>query len=197
MSTVELKVPRIRFHEFTDPWEQRKLDEITERVTRKNKDLESELPLTISAQYGLVDQESFFNKRIAAKDITNYFLIKNGEFAYNKSYSVGYPFGAVKRLDKYDKGVLSSLYIVFNPKSESIDSDFLTHYFETDRWYKHVSENAAEGARNHGLLNITASDFLKLPLTVPTNIEEQRKIAQFLGSVDESIALHRRNFVVH
>ncbi|MGD1370324.1 restriction endonuclease subunit S, partial [Enterococcus faecium] len=107
--------PEIRFPEFTDEWEQRKLGEVATRVTRKNKKLESTLPLTISAQFGLVDQNTFFNKQIASKDVSGYYLLKKGEFAYNKSYSNGYPWGAVKRLDKYDMGVLSTLYICFRP----------------------------------------------------------------------------------
>ena len=108
----------------TPAWEQRKLGEISKRVTRKNSNLESTLPLTISAQYGLVDQITFFNKQIASKDMSGYYLIKKGEFAYNKSYSKDAPWGAVKRLDNYDKGVLSSLYIVFK-LSSNIDSDLI------------------------------------------------------------------------
>jgi len=95
--------------------------------------------------------------------VSNYYLVLNGEFAYNKSTSDGYPFGAVKRLDLYEKGVLSTLYIVFAPKKEQqIDSDFLTVFFDTDRWHRGVAERAAEGARNHGLLNISAEDCLKM-----------------------------------
>lgn len=70
--------PNIRFKGFTDDWEQRKLGEIVERVTRKNQDLVSELPLTISAQYGLIDQNEFFDKRVASKDVSGYYLIYNG-----------------------------------------------------------------------------------------------------------------------
>ena len=94
-------------------WEQHKLGDLVERVTRKNQDLESELPLTISAQYGLIDQNEFFDKRIASKDVSRYYLVKNGEFAYNKSTSGDAPWGAIKRLDRYDMGVLSTLYIIF------------------------------------------------------------------------------------
>ena len=150
--------PEIRFKGFTDPWEQRKLGELVDRVVRKNTNNESTLPLTISAQYGLVDQITYFNNRVASRDVSNYYLVLNGEFAYNKSTSDGYPFGAVKRLDLYEKGVLSTLYIVFTPKKEQqIDSDFLTVFFDTDRWHKGVAERAAEGARNHGLLNISVT----------------------------------------
>ena len=150
--------PEIRFKGFTDPWEQRKLGELVDRVVRKNTNNESTLPLTISAQYGLVDQITYFNNRVASRDVSNYYLVLNGEFAYNKSTSDGYPFGAVKRLDLYEKGVLSTLYIVFAPKKEQqIDSDYLTVFFDTDRWHKGVAERAAEGARNHGLLNIVSA----------------------------------------
>ena len=78
------RVPRIRFKGFEEDWEQRKLGEIAERIVRKNEKLESTLPLTISAQYGLIDQNEFFDKRIASKDVRGYYLIKKGEFAYQR-----------------------------------------------------------------------------------------------------------------
>ena len=182
--------PELRFPEFSEPWEQHKLGQVTKRVIRKNKNLESTLPLTISAQYGLVDQVAFFNKQVASKDISGYFLLKNGEFAYNKSYSKGFPWGVVKRLDKYDKGVLSTLYIVFKPTK--VDSDFLVSYYETNRWHREVAKRAAEGARNHGLLNITPADFFNTELMVPTDKDEQVKIGQFFIELEKIIILHQR-----
>ena len=188
-----MKKPRIRFKGFTEAWEQRKLGELVERVIRKNTNNESTLPLTISAQYGLVDQITYFNNRVSSRDVSNYFLVLNGEFAYNKSTSDGYPFGAVKRLDLYEKGVLSTLYIVFAPKSDQkINSDFLTIFFDTDRWHKGVAERAAEGARNHGLLNISAEDFFEIPLSVPCDITEQSKIGAYFKQLDNLITLHQR-----
>ncbi|MGC3804838.1 restriction endonuclease subunit S [Enterococcus faecium] len=184
------KVPEIRFPGFTEDWEQRKLGEVVERVTRKNKKLESIRPLTISAQEGLIDQNEFFNKTVASRDVSGYYLVKKGEFAYNKSYSNGYPWGAVKRLNQYDMGVLSTLYIVFKPKK--IDSDFLEKYYDTTYWYKEVSKHAAEGARNHGLLNIAASDFFETEIVMPLKIEEQQKIGNFFKQLDDTIALHQR-----
>ncbi|WHX25027.1 restriction endonuclease subunit S [Virgibacillus halodenitrificans] len=180
-------VPEIRFPGFTGEWEQKPLKELVERITRKNKNLESKLPLTISAQFGLVDQETFFNKTVASTNLEGYYLLYNGEFAYNKSYSKGYPLGTVKRLEKHDKGVLSSLYICFKPLS-SVSSDFLTHYFESTAWHKEVSMISVEGARNHGLLNISVSDFFGTSHFVPT-LEEQNKIGDFFNRLDRSIAL--------
>ena len=185
--------PEIRFKGFTDAWEQRKLGELVDRVVRKNTNNESTLPLTISAQYGLVDQITYFNNRVASRDVSNYYLVLNGEFAYNKSTSDGYPFGAVKRLDLYEKGVLSTLYIVFSPKKEQqVDSDFLTVFFDTDRWHKDVAERAAEGARNHGLLNISAEDFFDIDLSVPKDVAEQKQIGAFIRQLDNLITLHQR-----
>ena len=189
------KTPSIRFKGFTDPWEQRKLGELVDRVVRKNINNESTLPLTISAQYGLVDQITYFNNRVASRDVSNYYLVLNGEFAYNKSTSDGYPFGAVKRLDLYEKGVLSTLYIVFAPKKEQqIDSDYLTVFFDTDRWHKGVAERAAEGARNHGLLNISAENFFDIDLSVPKDIVEQKQIGAFICQLDNLITLHQRKY---
>ena len=186
------------FTASTFSWEQRKLGELVDRVVRKNTNNESTLPLTISAQYGLVDQITYFNNRVASRDVSNYYLVLNGEFAYNKSTSDGYPFGAVKRLDLYEKGVLSTLYIVFAPKKEQqIDSDYLTVFFDTDRWHKGVAERAAEGARNHGLLNISAEDFFDIDLSVPKDIVEQKQIGAFIRQLDNLITLHQRQPFLH
>ena len=115
---------------------------------RKNTNNESDLPLTISSKDGLVDQISYFNKTVASKDMSGYYLLMQGEFAYNKSYSVGYDFGSIKRLDRYPKGALSTLYICFELTQN--DSDFMKVYFDSLKWYKEIYMIAAEGARNHG-----------------------------------------------
>ena len=193
---VLTREPRCFLGSFDFSWEQRKLGELVDRVVRKNTNNESTLPLTISAQYGLVDQITYFNNRVASRDVSNYYLVLNGEFAYNKSTSDGYPFGAVKRLDLYEKGVLSTLYIVFAPKKEQqIASDFLTVFFDTDRWHKGVAERAAEGARNHGLLNIPAEDFFDIDLSVPKDIAEQKQIGAFIRQLDHLITLHQRKCI--
>ncbi|WP_434716870.1 restriction endonuclease subunit S [Lacticaseibacillus paracasei] len=186
MSKDAKNVPALRFKGYSDAWEKRKLGDVVERVTRKNRDLVSTRPLTISAQDGLVDQRKFFSKTVASKNISNYFLLKAGDFAYNKSYSVGYPWGAVKRLDKYPSGVLSTLYIVFKPKK--INSQFLVTYFEGTTWYVSVSKVASEGARNHGLLNISASDFFDQQLFFPTKKTEQESIGFTIKVLDDLIA---------
>ena len=131
-----------------------------------------------------MDQISYFNKTVASKDMSGYYLLKNGEYAYNKSYSVGYDFGSVKRLDRYDMGALSTLYICFALKKH--DSDFIKAYFDSLKWYREIYMISAEGARNHGLLNVPTDEFFDTKHYIPQNLAEQRKIADFM------IALERR-----
>ena len=185
--------PNIRFKGFTDAWEQRKLGEICERLTRKNKDNESDLPLTISSQHGLIDQRDFFNKVVAAKDMSEYYLLQNGEFAYNKSYSNGYDYGSIKRLNSYEKGCLSTLYICFKLISDKVNSDYLECYFDTLAWYHDVSQICSEGARNHGLLNVDVKAFFtEVTVKLPVDVKEQQQISAILHSLDHLIALHQR-----
>ena len=191
-------VPEIRFKGFTDAWEQRKLGEVVERITRKNENLESTLPLTISAQYGLINQNEFFDKRIASKDVSGYFLVRNGEFAYNKSTSSDAPWGAIKRLDSYESGVLSTLYIVFKILDErKTSSDYIVTYYNTDLWHKGIQAIAAEGARNHGLLNVAPADFFETNLTMPKDYAEQQQIGSFFQQLDHLITLHQRKPYSH
>ena len=160
------------------------MSDFAERVTRRNSYNETDLPLTISSKYGLVDQISYFNKTVASKDMSGYYLLRNGEYAYNKSYSVGYDFGSIKRLDRYHMGALSTLYICFALKKH--DTDFIKAYFDSLKWYKEIYMISAEGARNHGLLNVPTDEFFATKHYLPENTAEQRKIADFL------IALERR-----
>lgn len=181
-------VPKIRFKGFEGEWEDVKLSSFAKRIKRRNSCMESTLALTIASALGLVSQNDYFNNSVVGANIRNYYLLKRGEFAYNKSYSNGYPFGSVKRLDRYEQGILSTLYIVFTI-DDSISSDYLTHFFDTTLWHKDVAERAAEGARNHGLLNISAEDFLDIAIWKPRSIEEQQQIASYFTSLDKQIAL--------
>ena len=177
--------PKLRFPGFDEPWRVERLSDFADRVTRKNSKNETDLPLTISSKDGLVDQVSYFNKTVASKDMSGYYLLKNGEFAYNKSYSVGYDFGSIKRLDRYPMGALSTLYICFALKKH--DSDFIKAYFDSLKWYREIYMISAEGARNHGLLNVPTDEFFDTKHYLPENTEEQRKIADFLITLERRI----------
>ncbi len=174
----------LRFKGNTDPLSTYRMEDFCSRITRKNKDNQCSLVLTIAAQYGLVDQESFFNKTVASENLAGYYLLHKGEFAYNRSYSAGYDWGAVKRLEKYPEGVLSTLYICFKIDESAVDSDYLAYYFESTKWHKGLSDIAGEGARNHGLLNVSVNDYFNTRHRFHC-MREQKIIASMLNIISQ------------
>lgn len=182
--------PQKRFTDFTEEWHLVHLSDICQRVRTKNFNTQCTLVLTIAAQFGLVSQEEFFNKSVASDNLEGYYLLQKGDFAYNKSYSGDYAWGAVKRLECFSEGVLSPLYICFRPDTARIDSDFLAHYFESKKWYKGIADIAGEGARNHGLLNLSVIDYFKTLHRIPS-IQEQKVIANVLNKLTSKISIEK------
>jgi type I restriction enzyme S subunit len=177
-----------RLKGFGGEWKEKKLSDLFDRVTRKNTEGNTTV-VTISAQRGFVRQTDFFNKNIASEITDNYFLVERGEFCYNKSYSNGYPWGATKRLNDFDKAVVTTLYICFGVKDQKkTNPEFFEQYFGANHLDKGLTKIAHEGGRAHGLLNVTPSDFFSLKVTVPS-YEEQTAIAQVLQAADKEISL--------
>lgn len=187
----QLLTGKKRLPGFAGKWKAYRLHEIVKHRTRRN-DIGNTNVLTISAQFGLINQADFFNKAIASDDKSNYFLLKKDDFAYNKSYSSGYPFGAIKRLTRYDVGIVSPLYICFRRKSENVSGIFLEQYFDAGLMNHEIRAFAQEGARNHGLLNIGVDDFFNSKIILPS-LDEQSAIAQVLSTADREISLLRQD----
>jgi type I restriction enzyme S subunit len=178
---------RLRGYE-KENWEETSLGDLFERITRKNAEQNTNV-VTISAQRGFVRQTDFFNKSIASEIVDNYFLVEEGEFCYNKSYSNGYPWGATKRLKDFEKAVVTTLYICFGLKEPHKNSgDFFEHFFEANLLDKGLTKIAHEGGRAHGLLNVTPSDFFSLKITIPSP-DEQTAIAKVLQAANKEIQL--------
>lgn len=184
----QLLTAKRRLPGFSGPWKKVRLGEICERVTRKNTE-DNKNVMTISAQRGFVVQTDFFNKSVASETLESYYLVFKDEFCYNKSYSNGYPMGAIKRLSEADKAVVTSLYICFKVKSSMrVSIDYLAYYFDNGGLNKELTKIANEGGRAHGLLNVTPTDFLGLMFGIPS-FEEQTAIAQVLTAADREIEL--------
>ena len=177
---------KLKLTNSNTPWKKFKLSDFATRITRKNGE-QTDIPLTISAQYGLIDQRNLFSKTVASTDMSGYYLLKSGEFAYNRSTSNDYPFGSIKRLEKYKKGAVSTLYICFEINKEIMNSDFITLFFESTKWHKQISEICAEGARNHGLLNVPTNGFFDCVFDLPSNLDEQEKIASLLNAIQDKL----------
>ena len=184
----QLLTGKKRLPDFSGEWKRIKLGDIAERITRKNEE-DNKNVVTISAQRGFVVQTDFFNKSVASETLDNYFLVHRDEFCYNKSYSNGYPMGAIKRLKSFDKAVVTTLYICFKLKNmASVNIDFFEQYCESGIFNKELVKVANEGGRAHGLLNVTPADFFNMHMRIP-NIDEQNAIAAVLVNADKGIVL--------
>jgi type I restriction enzyme S subunit len=149
------------------------IKELFDVVNRKNKVGNTNV-LTSSAQYGLVNQQEYYKKSIASSDISGYYLLEKGDFAYNRSYSTGYPYGVIKRLDKYESGVLSTLYLCMTLKKDYRSlSDYFVFLFESGYLNNQLALICREGARNHGLLNVSKDDFFNMKVQLPSEKEQQ------------------------
>lgn len=184
----QLLTGKKRLKGFNDNWGEVKMSDVFDRVARRNVELNSTV-VTISAQRGFVSQGDYFNKIVASDILDNYFLVHKGEFCYNKSYSNGYPWGATKRLNDFEKAVVTTLYICFGIKDYKKNSgEFFEHFFESGILDEGLMKIAHEGGRAHGLLNVTPTDFFNLKITVP-EIREQIAIASILQTADKEINL--------
>ena len=187
----QLLTGKKRLPGFGGEWKTIHLNEISCRIETKNTVGNSNV-LTISAQYGLINQTEFFDKVIASNDKSNYYLLSKDEFAYNRSYSKGYPYGTIKRLKRYVQGVVSPLYICFAVNKKLASLDFLEQYFEASIINREIQSIVQEGARNHGMLNVAVDDFFRVKITMP-EIEEQKEIAEILSTADHEIDLLQKS----
>lgn len=183
----QLLAGRKRIKGFADSWSRVPLRDITERIVERNL-IGNDIVLTISANEGLIDQSAFFDKVVASENKENYYLLHRNDFAYNKSFSAGHPYGAIKRLTRYEAGIVSPLYICFKAKDDILSVEFLEQYFEGGLMDKEIYAFAQEGARNHGLLNISVEDFFRAKVNLPS-MEEQKQIAIVLTQADKEIEL--------
>jgi type I restriction enzyme S subunit len=166
-------------------WSKVALGDLLEPLKRKNRKGEKRV-LTVSGEHGLVDQGEYFDRDIASKNLDNYWLLKNGEFAYNRSSMKGYPYGAIKRLYRYDKGCVSPIYLCFYLKDKDADAKFFSYIFESGLLNQQLMSIAHAGARAHGMLNVSQDEFFQMVVPKPP-MKEQKKIAGILSSWDQAI----------
>jgi len=160
-------------------WEEKRLGDIANRVTEKNRDNFITFVLTNSATEGVVSQLEYFDKDIANQyNLDGYYIILKDDFVYNPRISSSAPVGPIKR-NKLKTGVMSPLYLVFRFTDENLD--FFEFFFETTHWHRYMHSVANFGAR-HDRMNITKEDFLKLPISLPCK-KEREKISNFLKDI--------------
>ena len=187
--TKKSDAPAIRFKGFSDAWEQRKLSEITDKVTEKNAGLQYVETFTNSAEFGIISQRDFFDHDIAKLgSLDGYYIVKNEDFVYNPRISTSAPVGPINRNKLGRTGVMSPLYTVFRP--HDIDTTYLEYFFKCGYWHSFMNFNGDSGARSDRF-SIRDNVFFQMPIPIP-DIDEQRKIGELLTCLDNLITLHQR-----
>lgn len=183
------KKPEIRFEGFTDDWEQRKLGEIANKVTTKNKDTQYVETFTNSAELGIISQRDFFDHDVSNIDnISGYYVVDDDAFVYNPRISTSAPVGPINRNKLGRTGVMSPLYTVF--KTHNVDSEYLEWFFKSTKWHSFMKFNGDSGARSDRF-SIKDTVFFEMPIPIP-DIEEQKKIGEYFSNLDNLITLHQR-----
>lgn len=189
--TKKTDTPAIRFKGFSDTWEQRKLSEITDKVTEKNAGLQYVETFTNSAEFGIISQRDFFDHDIAKLgSLDGYYIVKNEDFVYNPRISTSAPVGPINRNKLGRTGVMSPLYTVFRP--HDIDTTYLEYFFKCGYWHSFMNFNGDSGARSDRF-SIKDNVFFQMPIPIP-DIDEQRKIGELLTCLDNLITLHQRKY---
>ncbi|KAB5854922.1 restriction endonuclease subunit S [Bifidobacterium adolescentis] len=185
-------VPQIRFAGFTDPWEQRKLEDYVVVSTAKNVDgrFNKEDVLSVSGEYGIVNQIAFQGRSFAGSSVLNYGIVNTGDIVYTKSPLNSNPYGIIK-VNKGIPGIVSTLYAVYRPQ-DNVHTNFIQVYFEQhERMNNYMHPLVNKGAKND--MKVTAENALKGVVTFPSR-EEQVIISEFFDRLDSLITLHQRKY---
>ena len=177
---------------LNNDWEQRKLNEIADKVSEKNKNNEFSEPFTNSAEQGIISQKDYFDREIVNdENLNGYYIVRNDDFIYNPRISVTAPVGPINRNRLGRNGVISPLYTVF--RTHDIDNLYLEFYFKTTKWHRFMKLNGDSGAR-FDRFTISSTQFMEMPIPYPT-LEEQRKIGAYFESLATLITLHHRKYI--
>ena len=182
-------VPEIRFKGFTDPWEQRKLGDYLVVSYLKNFEgkYDKEDVLSVSGDYGIVNQIDFQGRSFAGKSVLNYGIVGMGDIVYTKSPLKKNPFGIIKT-NKLNSGIVSTLYAIYTPK-KNCNAIFVEHYFELDsRLNEYLKPLVNKGAKND--MKVSSEKALDGNIIFPA-IEEQKRISAFLEFFGRYITLHQ------
>ena len=188
--TGKQNAPEIRFEGFTDPWEQRKLNEYLETSREKNESCHfgKDDVLSVSGDYGIVNQIEFQGRSYAGTSVANYGVVHKGDVVYTKSPLRINPYGIIKT-NRGNDGIVSTLYAVYRP-TEKTHPDFVQVYFEQNaHMNNYMAPLVSKGAKND--MKVSAENALKGAVTFP-GIKEQEVIASYFSQLDDLITLHQR-----
>ena len=179
-------VPALRFPEFSGEWSKDCLNEFLEVQPARNTQgiYSKDDVLSVSGDYGVVNQIQLLGRSFAGKDVSNYHIVRTNDIVYTKSPLKEFPYGIVKT-NQGTAGIVSTLYAVYSAKSNT-DPKFVEYYFSSkERTNKYFKPIVRIGAKHD--MKIGNEEVLRNIVVFPSK-QEQNKIQEFLRIIDERIA---------
>ena len=185
---AERRVPRIRFKGFEEDWEQRKLGEVVNEITRTDENSDAPV-MMITASDGFINQSERYSTDNAGQSLRRYILLERGELAYNHGASKLRPYGSCFALTTEEKARVPFVYHCFSTERE--EPELLSLVLNGKSVELQLRKIVSSGARMDGLLNISFEEYSSIPINLPIKLE-QTKIVDFFRSLDKVISLHQR-----
>lgn len=190
MNNKKSVVPKLRFSEFKDSqsWNIKKFGELSTPVEERAGSNEYTL-MSVTSGVGLIPQIEKFGREIAGNSYKNYYVIRENDFAYNKSATKTFPEGYISMLTGYKEAALpNSIFTCFRITDSNSCPQFFDHLFHSNYHGSWLRKYIEVGGRAHGSLNIDTKLLWKMPVAVPNQKAEQQKIADCLTSLDNLIS---------
>ena len=185
---AERRVPRIRFKGFEEDWEQRKLGEVINEITRTDENSDAPV-MMITASDGFINQSERYSTDNAGQSLRRYILLERGELAYNHGASKLRPYGSCFALTTEEKARVPFVYHCFSTEKE--EPELLSLVLNGKSVELQLKKIVSSGARMDGLLNISFEEYSSIPINLPVKLE-QTKIVDFFRSLDKVLSLHQR-----
>ena len=187
-------IPEIRFKGFTDPWEQRKLNEVAEKICvgfvgtcEKFYTDESGVPM-----YRTGNLNGLSLNRDDLKYVTNEFHQHNQKSQLKAGDILIARHGDSGKAVNYESSEEANCLniVIIRPDFKKCNYKFLTNCINSPECQKHIKSLSAGSTQ----AVINTSEIEKLGVVMPANIDEQNRIARYFSNLDHLITLHQREF---
>lgn len=153
-------------------------------VSERNRGGNNARVLSVTNSRGFVLPEDQFERRVASADLSNYKIVTRGQYAYNPSRI---NVGSIARLDDWDMGVLSPMYVVFGLDNTKVNSDYFLHWLDSHEANERI-KNSAQGSVRE---TVSFTEFAAIAIPTPS-LEDQQAIASYLNAMREEITLLKK-----
>lgn len=158
--------------------------DVATELSARNNGEQCQRVLSVTNLNGFVLPENQFERRVASENLSNYKLVRQGQYAYNPSRI---NVGSIARLNDWPEGVLSPMYVVFSLNENKINSDFFHYWLSSYEARERIKRSAQGSVRE--TVGFQSFGDIAIPL-LP--LDTQLKIAELLNIAKKEIDLLKK-----